>query len=117
MAAGWLTHLAGDQVEVRSAGFAPAETISPMVVAAMAEMGIDLTAATPKVLTPEALAASDVVITMCCGDTCPIYPGKRYENWALDDPAGQGLDAVRPIHDEIRSRTENLLAELRVGVL
>lgn len=116
MAAGWLTHLAGDRVEVRSAGSAPAGQINPMAVAAMAEVGIDITAAHPKILTAEAVQASDVVITMGCGDTCPIYPGKRYEDWALDDPAGQGLEAVRPIRDEIRARIEALLADLRVAV-
>jgi arsenate reductase len=116
MAAGWLAHLAGDQVEVRSAGSAPAEAINPMAIAAMAEVGIDITAAAPKILTPEAVQASDVVITMGCGDACPIFPGKRYLDWALDDPAGQGLEAVRPIRDAIRARVEGLLAELQVPV-
>ena len=112
MAAGYLRHLGGDRVEVRSAGSAPAESINPAAVAAMAEEGIDITAERPKVLTTDAVQASDVVITMGCGDTCPFYPGKRYEDWVLDDPAGQGLDAVRPIRDEIRRRVEDLLGEL-----
>ncbi|EIV91804.1 arsenate reductase ArsC [Frankia sp. QA3] len=112
MAAGWLTHLAGDRVEVRSAGSAPADRINPTAVAAMAEVGIDLTDQTPKILTVDAVEASDVVITMGCGDACPIFPGKRYEDWKLDDPAGQGIDAVRPIRDEIRTRIDELLAEL-----
>ncbi len=117
MAAGWLAHLAGDQVEVRSAGSAPAETINPAAVAAMAEVGVDITAATPKILTTEAVQASDVVITMGCGDTCPFFPGKRYEDWDLADPAGQGIDAVRRIRDEIRARIEHLLAELNVPLV
>ena len=112
MAAGWLTHLAGDAVEVRSAGSAPAHQINPAAVAAMAEVGIDICNQTPKILTPDAVQASDVVITMGCGDTCPIYPGKRYLDWALPDPAGQGVDAVRPIRDEIKTRVQTLLAEL-----
>ncbi len=114
MAAGWLTHLAGDRVEVRSAGSAPAATINPAAVAAMAEVGVDITAASPKILTTEAVQASDVVITMGCGDTCPVYPGTRYEDWALEDPAGQGIDAVRPIRDQIRVRIEELLASLQI---
>jgi arsenate reductase (thioredoxin) len=112
MAAAWLTHLAGDAVEVRSAGSAPADQVNPTAVAAMAEVGIDLTHATPKILTPDAVQASDVVVTMGCGDTCPYYPGKRYEDWVLDDPAGQGLDAVRPIRDAIRTRVEHLITDL-----
>ncbi|MFI7538282.1 arsenate reductase ArsC [Streptosporangium sp. NPDC049376] len=112
MAAGWLTHLAGDRVEVRSAGSAPAETINPVAVAAMAEAGIDITDQKPKILTPEAVQASDVVVTMGCGDACPFFPGKRYEDWKLEDPAGQGIEAVRAIRDEIRSRIEKLIAEL-----
>jgi arsenate reductase len=112
MAAGWLTHLAGDRVEVRSAGSAPAEQINPAAVAAMAEVGIDLTDQAPKILTVDAVEASDVVITMGCGDACPIFPGTRYEDWRLDDPAGRGIDAVRPIRDEIRTRVDRLLAEL-----
>ena len=106
MAAAYLTHLAGDRVEVRSAGSAPADAVNPAAVAAMLEEGIDMSAETPKILTDEAVRASDVVITMGCGDTCPIYPGKRYEDWELDDPAGQGVEAVRPIRDEIRRRIE-----------
>lgn len=112
MAAGWLRHLAGNQIEVRSAGSMPAEQINPIAVEAMAEEGIDITAEEPKVLTTEAVQDSDVVITMGCGDACPYFPGKRYEDWKLDDPAGQGIDAVRPIRDEIRSRIETLTAKL-----
>ncbi|MFC8823809.1 arsenate reductase ArsC [Streptomyces sp. NPDC057137] len=112
MAAAFLSHLAGDRVEVRSAGSAPAETVNPAVVAAMAEEGIDLTAETPKVLTVDAVRASDVVITMGCGDSCPVFPGKRYLDWKLEDPAGQGVDAVRPIRDEIQRRIRGLLDEL-----
>jgi arsenate reductase len=112
MAAGYLTHLAGDRIDVRSAGSAPADQINAVAVAAMAEEGIDITGEQPKILTTEAVRASDVVITMGCGDTCPYYPGKRYEDWVLDDPAGQGIDAVRPIRDEIRRRIERLITEL-----
>ncbi|GAA3119455.1 arsenate reductase ArsC [Planomonospora alba] len=112
MAAGWLAHLAGDRIEVRSAGSAPAETINPVAVEAMREAGIDIAAEKPKVLTTAAVQDSDVVITMGCGDACPIFPGKRYEDWKLDDPAGQGIEAVRPIRDEIRARIEKLIAEL-----
>ena len=112
MAAAYLTHLAGDRVEVRSAGSAPAESVNPAAVAAMAEEGIDMSAEIPKVLTNDAVLASDVVITMGCGDTCPIYPGKRYEDWQLDDPAGQGVEAVRPIRDDIRRRIETLISEI-----
>ncbi|WP_269801755.1 arsenate reductase ArsC [Nocardioides allogilvus] len=112
MAAGWLQHLAGDRVEVLSAGSAPAETINPTAVEAMAEVGIDITAASPKILTDGAVQASDVVITMGCGDACPFYAGKRYEDWKLEDPAGQGIEAVRPIRDEIRARVEALVAEI-----
>lgn len=112
MAAGYLRHLAGDRIEVRSAGSMPAEHINPIAVEAMREEGIDITAEQPKVLTSEAVQASDVVITMGCGDACPFFPGTRYEDWTLDDPAGQGLDAVRPIRDEIRGRVETLIAEL-----
>jgi arsenate reductase len=114
MAAGFLSALAGDAVEVRSAGSMPAEQINPTAVEAMAEVGIDITSAQPKVLTTEAVQASDVVITMGCGDVCPYFPGKRYEDWVLDDPAGQGIEAVRPIRDSIRARIENLLVELGV---
>ena len=112
MAAGYLRHLAGDRIEVRSAGSMPADQINPIAVEAMREEGIDITTEQPKVLTPEAVQASDVVITMGCGDACPYYPGKRYEDWKLDDPAGQGIDAVRPIRDDIRSRIEGLIASL-----
>ncbi|MEU8115668.1 arsenate reductase ArsC [Micromonospora sp. NPDC048947] len=112
MAAGWLRHLAGDAVEVRSAGSAPAETINPAAVQAMREVGIDITDQTPKLLEYATAQSSDVIVTMGCGDTCPVFPGKRYEDWKLDDPAGQGVDAVRPIRDEIRDRVEKLLTEL-----
>ena len=112
MAAGYLRALAGDEVDVLSAGSAPKESINPVAVAAMAEEGIDISANTPKVLTVDAVRESDVVITMGCGDACPIVPGKRYEDWELDDPAGQGIDAVRPIRDEIRTRIEALVGEL-----
>ncbi len=112
MAAAYLAHLAGDRVEVRSAGSAPADTVNPAVVQAMAEEGIDISAETPKVLTTDAVIASDVVITMGCGDACPFFPGKRYEDWVLDDPAGQGVEAVRPIRDEIRARIERLIHEI-----
>ena len=113
MAAGWLTALAGDAIEVRSAGTVPAAQVNPVAVQAMAEVGIDLSAATPQVLTGEAVRASDVVITMGCGDTCPVFPGTRYLDWQLADPAGQDLDAVRVIRDEIRARVAHLVAELR----
>ncbi|MFZ0157762.1 MAG: arsenate reductase ArsC [Kineosporiaceae bacterium] len=112
MAAGWLAHLAGDAIEVRSAGTAPADQVNPAAVEAMREVGIDITAATPKVLTGEAVQVSDVVITMGCGDTCPFYPGTRYLDWPLDDPAGQGVEAVRPIRDAIKAKVEALIAEL-----
>ena len=112
MAAGYLRHLAGDRIEVRSAGSMPADQINPIAVEAMREEGIDITAEQPKVLTSEAVQASDVVITMGCGDACPYYPGKRYEDWKLDDPAGQGIDAVRPIRDDIRARIEGLITSL-----
>jgi protein-tyrosine-phosphatase len=112
MAAGYLTHLSNGAVDVRSAGSEPAERINPVAVRAMAEEGIDIAAELPKILTTEAVQASDVVITMGCGDTCPYYPGKRYEDWVLDDPAGQDLDHVRPIRDQIRGRVELLLGEL-----
>ena len=115
MAAAYLTHLAGDRVEVRSAGSAPAETVNPAVVAALAEEGIDISAEVPKVLTTDAVKESDVVITMGSCDVCPIYPGKRYEDWVLQDPAGQGVAAVRPIRDEIRSRIETLITEIAPG--
>jgi arsenate reductase len=112
MAAAFLTHLSQGAVEVRSAGSEPADRVNPAAVAAMAEVGIDIATEQPKILTTEAVKASDVVITMGCGDTCPYYPGKRYEDWVLDDPAGKGVDAVRPIRDEIRRRVENLISEL-----
>ncbi|QCB93697.1 arsenate reductase ArsC [Cellulomonas shaoxiangyii] len=114
MAAGWLRHLSGGAVEVRSAGSMPADQINPAAVEAMLEEGVDIRAERPKVLTTEAVEASDVVVTMGCGDACPFYPGKRYEDWKLEDPAGQGVDAVRPIRDEIRARVLTLLAELGV---
>ncbi|GEN79990.1 arsenate reductase ArsC [Actinotalea fermentans] len=114
MAAAWTRHLSGGSVEVRSAGSAPADQINPAAVEAMLEVGIDMRAEQPKVLTTDAVQASDAVITMGCGDACPIFPGKRYEDWQLDDPAGQGVDAVRPIRDEIRRRVEALLRELGV---
>ncbi len=112
MAAAFLTHLAGDRVQVRSAGSAPATTVNPAVVEAMAEVGIDIAAEVPKVLTTEAVQASDVVITMGCGDTCPVFPGKRYLDWELPDPAGQGVAAVRPIRDEIEKRIRGLVDEI-----
>ena len=112
MAAAYLTHLAGDRVEVRSAGSAPADSVNAAVVKAMLEEGIDIRAEVPKVLTVEAVQESDVVITMGCGDVCPVFPGKRYEDWQLADPAGQGVEAVRPIRDEIRGRIEALIAEI-----
>ena len=113
MAAGYLSRLAGGAIEVRSAGSEPADKINPMAVQAMAEEGIDITFEQPKILTTDAVKASDVVVTMGCGDTCPFYPGKRYEDWVLEDPAGQDLDHVRPIRDEIRRRVEVLISELR----
>lgn len=112
MAAALLTHLAGDRIEVRSAGTEPAEQINPAAVAAMAELGIDITAARPEVLTGDAVQSSDVAITMGCGDTCPYFPGVSYRDWKLDDPAGQPLDAVRAIRDEIVDRVQALIIEL-----
>ena len=112
MAAGFLRELAGDSVEVISSGSAPKESINPMAVAAMAEVGIDISEAIPAMLTTEDVAASDVVITMGCGDACPYVPGRRYEDWVLDDPAGLPLEQVRPIRDAIRARVEDLLATL-----
>ena len=112
MAAGWLRALAGDQIEVRSAGTAPADQVNPVAIEAMAEVGVDIAQANPNVLTNAAVEASDVVVSMGCGDACPIYPGKRYEDWPLDDPAGQGIEAVRPIRDEIKARVEALIVEL-----
>ncbi|MFJ9351209.1 arsenate reductase ArsC [Streptomyces sp. NPDC101237] len=112
MAAAFLTHLSDGLVEVRSAGSAPAASVNPVAVQAMAEAGIDLSAETPKVLTMEAVQASDVVVTMGCGDTCPVFPGKQYLDWSLEDPAGQGIEAVRPIRDQIERHVRGLLAEL-----
>ncbi|WP_342372398.1 arsenate reductase ArsC [Propioniciclava soli] len=112
MAAGYLRHLAAGRVEVRSAGSMPAEQINPVAVEAMREDGIDITAEQPKILTTEAVQDSDVVITMGCGDACPFFPGKRYEDWKLDDPAGQGIDAVRPIRDDIKTRIQALIDSL-----
>jgi len=112
MAAAYLEHLSAGRVEVRSAGSAPADALNPTVVAAMREEGIDLGAARPKVLTDDAVAASDVVVTMGCGDACPFFPGKRYEDWVLADPAGQGIEDVRPIRDEIKRRVQVLVGEL-----
>jgi len=112
MAAGFLRELAGGRIEVRSAGSLPAHQINPMAVEAMREVGIDIAGEQPKVLTDDAVRASDVVVTMGCGDACPFYPGKRYEDWKLEDPAGQGIEAVRPIRDQIRLRIEELIASL-----
>jgi protein-tyrosine-phosphatase len=112
MAAGFMTHLGQGRVEVLSAGSAPKDSINPVAVAAMAEVGIDISQNSPKVLTPEAVQQSDAVITMGCGDACPFYPGKRYEDWVLEDPAGQGIESVRVIRDDIKLRVETLLAEL-----
>jgi arsenate reductase len=112
MAAGFARHLGGDAVEVRSAGSEPGETVNPAAVAAMAELGIDISDQVPKKLTFEAVEASTVVITMGCGDACPVFPGTSYRDWALPDPAGKGIDAVRPIRDEIRTRVEALIADL-----
>jgi arsenate reductase len=112
MAAGWLMALAGDDVEVRSAGTQPVDQVNPVAVEAMREVGIDITTATPKALTLDAVEASDVVISMGCGDACPILPATRYLDWPLDDPAGQGIEAVRPIRDEIKRRVEHLITEL-----
>jgi arsenate reductase (thioredoxin) len=113
MAAGYLNHLAAGRIDVRSAGSEPADKINPVAVQAMAEEGIDIAAEQPKILTTEAMQASDVVITMGCGDTCPYYPGKRYEDWVLADPAGQDIDHVRSIRDEIKRRVEQLIGELQ----
>ncbi|MGI5479239.1 arsenate reductase ArsC [Streptomyces lavendofoliae] len=112
MAAAWLTHLAGDRVEVRSAGSAPAGRVNPAAVEAMREVGIDISAATPRILTVDAVRESDVCVTMGCGDTCPVFPGKRYLEWRLEDPAGQGVEAVRPIRDDIRRLVEGLIEEI-----
>ena len=112
MAAAWLTKIAGDKVEVRSAGSAPADSINPAVVEAMLEVGIDISHEMPKVLTTSAVEQSDVVITMGCGDACPFFPGKRYLDWPLNDPAGQGVAAIRPIRDEIKALVEELITTL-----
>jgi arsenate reductase len=113
MAAGWLRHLAGDTVEVRSAGSEPADRINPVAVEAMREVGIDITGGRPNKLDYGTARDSDVIVTMGCGDTCPVFPGKRYEDWQLTDPAGQPIEVVRGVRDEIRTRVEKLLAELR----
>ncbi|MGB9227517.1 MAG: arsenate reductase ArsC [Mycobacterium sp.] len=112
MAAGFLAHLAGDTIEVRSAGSAPADTINSAAVEAMAEIGIDISDQSPKILTADAVESSDVVITMGCGDACPVFPGVSYRDWALPDPAGKGIEAVRPIRDDIKARVEKLIGEL-----
>ncbi|MET8818911.1 arsenate reductase ArsC [Streptomyces rochei] len=112
MAAGFLRHLAGDRIEVRSAGSLPGDRVNPAAVEAMKEVGIDIAGAEPRVLTNEAVQASDYVITMGCGDACPVFPGKKYLDWALEDPAGKGVEAVRPIRDAIRTRIEALIAEI-----
>ncbi|TCC54475.1 arsenate reductase ArsC [Kribbella pittospori] len=115
MAAGWLRHLAGDTVEIRSAGSEPADQINPVAIEAMREVGIDITGSTPQLLDTQAVRDSDVVITMGCGDACPIFPGKRYEDWELTDPAGQPIDVVREVRDDIRDRVEKLVAELQAA--
>jgi arsenate reductase len=115
MAAGWLRHLSGDAVEVRSAGSLPGDQVNPAAVQAMAEVGIDISGRRPTVLTADAVEASDVVITMGCGDACPVFPGKRYLDWDLEDPAGKGVESVRPIRDEIEARVRRLLRELSAG--
>jgi arsenate reductase (thioredoxin) len=115
MAAAYLAHLAGDRVIVLSAGSEPADQVNPLALEAMAEVGIDLTAAAPKILTTDAVEEADIVITMGCGDACPIYPGKHYETWDLDDPAGRGMETVRGIRDEIRQRVQKLLSGLVDG--
>ena len=112
MAAGFMNELGAGRVEVLSAGSAPKDSINPIAVQAMQEVGIDISKNTPKVLTPEAVQESDAVVTMGCGDACPFYPGKRYEDWVLDDPAGQGIESVRVIRDDIKKRVEQLLSEL-----
>jgi arsenate reductase len=116
MAAGFMTELSDGEVDVRSAGSMPADQINPVAVEAMAEVGIDIHYEIPKILTTEAVQESDAVVTMGCGDTCPYFPGKRYEDWVLDDPAGQDIAAIRPIRDEIQKRVERLLNELRPQV-
>jgi arsenate reductase len=115
MAAGWLRHLAGDSVDVRSAGSAPKDQINPVAVEAMREVGIDITGNVPQLLEYDTAKASDVIVTMGCGDACPVFPGKRYEDWVLTDPAGQPIEVVRQVRDEIRTRVEKLLAELQAA--
>ncbi|MRH93554.1 heat-shock protein HtpX [Nocardia sp. SYP-A9097] len=115
MAQGFLTRLAGDRVEVRSAGTAPATTVNPVAVEAMREVGIDITDQSPKILTPDTVETSTIVITMGCGDACPFFPGVSYRDWKLDDPAGQGIAAVRPIRDQIEAHVRELLTELGIG--
>jgi arsenate reductase len=115
MAAGWLHELAGDRVEVRSAGSIPGDRVNPVAVAAMAEVGVDIAGRQPAVLTTDAVEAADVVVTMGCGDACPVFPGKRYEDWELTDPAGRGIEEVRPIRDEIERRVRRLLVELETA--
>ncbi|GHD62561.1 MULTISPECIES: arsenate reductase ArsC [Streptomyces] len=112
MAAGFLSQLAGDRIEVRSAGSVPGEQVNPAAVEAMREVGVDIAGRQPKLLTTEAVQASDYVITMGCGDACPVFPGKKYLDWALEDPAGKGVESVRPIRDEIKARVENLISEI-----
>lgn len=116
MAAGWLRHLAGDSVEVRSAGSEPADQLNPVAVAAMAELGVDITANQPTLLDYASAQTSDVIITMGCGDACPVFPGKRYEDWTLEDPAGKPLEAVRRIRDDIKDRVARLVRELEAGI-
>jgi arsenate reductase len=115
MAAGWLRHLAGDSVDVRSAGSAPKDRINPVAVEAMREVGIDITGNVPQLLEYDTAKSSDVIVTMGCGDACPVFPGKRYEDWELTDPAGQSIEVVRQVRDEIRTRIEKLLVELQVA--
>jgi protein-tyrosine-phosphatase len=116
MAAGWLKHLAGGRVEIWSAGSEPADQVNPVAVEAMAEVGIDISAETPKILTTDSVSRADVVITMGCGDTCPYFPGKRCLDWELTDPAGQGIDVVREVRDDIKARIETLMSELLTAV-
>lgn len=115
MAAGWLKHLAGDSVEVRSAGSAPRDQINPVAVEAMQEVGIDIVGNVPQLLEYDTAKSSDVIVTMGCGDTCPVFPGKRYEDWELTDPAGQPIEVVRQVRDEIRERVEKLVGELHAS--
>ncbi|WP_231992002.1 arsenate reductase ArsC [Mycobacterium sp. ACS4331] len=116
MAMGLFAHLAGDQAEVYSGGSEPAESVNPAAAQAMAEIGIDITGQTPQRWTEEMVRAADVVVSMGCGDSCPLFPGKRYENWELDDPAGQSVDVVRRIRDDIDSRVRHLLHDLDIAV-